>query len=118
MIVSGGENVYPLEVEQTLGAHPEVREAAVIGVDDHQFGQRLSAFVVLNPDGSVTADQLKAHVKEHLAGVQGAARGHAARRAAPQQHRQGHEARAQPTVVMMTLSHLWDRPAAASSLRW
>ncbi len=67
MIVSGGENVYPLEVEQTLGAHPDVREAAVIGVDDHQFGQRLSAFVVLNADGSVTVDQLKAHVKEHLA---------------------------------------------------
>ncbi len=67
MIVSGGENVYPLEVEQTLGAHPDVREAAVIGVDDHQFGQRLSAFVVLNPGASAAADALKAHVKEHLA---------------------------------------------------
>ncbi len=67
MIVSGGENVYPLEVEQTLGAHPEVREAAVIGVEDHQFGQRLSAFVVLNPDAAVSPDELKAYVKEHLA---------------------------------------------------
>ena len=67
MIVSGGENVYPLEVEQTLGAHPEVREAAVIGVEDHQFGQRLSAFVVLNPGASVTPSDLKAHVKAHLA---------------------------------------------------
>ena len=67
MIVSGGENVYPLEVEQTLGAHPDVREAAVIGVEDHQFGQRLSAFVVLNPGASATSDDLKAHVKQHLA---------------------------------------------------
>ncbi|MDQ4053741.1 MAG: AMP-binding protein [Actinomycetota bacterium] len=67
MIVSGGENVYPLEVEQTLGAHAEVREAAVIGVDDHQYGQRLSAFVVLNPGASVSPDDLKAHVKAHLA---------------------------------------------------
>jgi len=67
MIVSGGENVYPLEVEQTLGEHPDVREAAVIGVEDHQFGQRLSAFVVLNPGASASPEDLKAHVKEHLA---------------------------------------------------
>ena len=49
MIVSGGENVYPIEVEKTLAAHPEVAEAAVIGVDDEQYGQRLAAFVVLEP---------------------------------------------------------------------
>ena len=49
MIVSGGENVYPIEVEKTLAAHPEVAEAAVIGVDDEQYGQRLAAFVVLDP---------------------------------------------------------------------
>ena len=49
MIVSGGENVYPLEVEETLGAHPEVREAAVVGVDDEKFGQRLAAYVVSSP---------------------------------------------------------------------
>ena len=51
MIVSGGENVYPIEVEKTLAAHPEVAEAAVIGVDDEQYGQRLAAFVVLEPGG-------------------------------------------------------------------
>jgi fatty-acyl-CoA synthase len=68
MIVSGGENVYPLEVEETLNAHPAVLEAAVLGVDDTRYGQRLSAFVVLKPGESVTADDLKTHVKTHLAG--------------------------------------------------
>jgi fatty-acyl-CoA synthase len=50
MIVSGGENVYPLEVEETLNGHDDVVEAAVIGVDDEKFGQRLDAYVVLQPD--------------------------------------------------------------------
>ncbi|OBG34651.1 acyl-CoA ligase FadD12 [Mycobacterium sp. E3198] len=67
MIVSGGENVYPIEVEKTLAAHPEVAEAAVIGVDDEQYGQRLAAFVVLVPGGSATVDTLKQHVRENLA---------------------------------------------------
>jgi fatty-acyl-CoA synthase len=79
MIVSGGENVYPIEVEKTLASHPEVAEASVLGVDDDQFGQRLVAFVVLvrragaeRPGDEIhgaaaTQDQLKAHVKENLA---------------------------------------------------
>jgi acyl-CoA synthetase (AMP-forming)/AMP-acid ligase II len=67
MIVSGGENVYPIEVEKTLAAHPEVAEAAVIGVDDEQYGQRLAAFVVLAPGGSATVDTLKQHVRDNLA---------------------------------------------------
>ncbi len=65
MIVSGGENVYPIEVEKVLAGHPDVAEAAVLGVDDEQFGQRLAGFVVLaNP---VTPDELKAYVRENLA---------------------------------------------------
>ncbi|MGZ8745146.1 MAG: AMP-binding enzyme, partial [Nocardioides sp.] len=68
MIVSGGENVYPLEVEETLSAHPAVREAAVIGVDDEKFGQRLAAYVALEGDAEVGADDLRAHVKAQLAG--------------------------------------------------
>ena len=56
MIVSGGENVYPIEVEKTLAAHPAVAEASAIGVDDEQFGQRLAAFVVLQPGVSATPD--------------------------------------------------------------
>lgn len=67
MIVSGGENVYPLEVEEMLTAHEEVREAAVVGVDDEAFGQRLVAFVVPVPGATVTPDALKLHIKEHLA---------------------------------------------------
>lgn len=68
MIVSGGENVYPLEVEETLNGHGDVVEAAVIGVEDEKFGQRLDAYVVLRPGASATPDDLKQHVKQHLAG--------------------------------------------------
>jgi fatty-acyl-CoA synthase len=67
MIVSGGENVYPIEVETTLAAHPEVTEAAVLGVDDEQYGRRLAAFVVLVEGSSATPDDLKEHVRKNLA---------------------------------------------------
>jgi acyl-CoA synthetase (AMP-forming)/AMP-acid ligase II len=67
MIVSGGENVYPIEVEKALAAHSEVAEASVIGVDDEQYGQRLAAFVVLEPGASATPDDLKHHVRQNLA---------------------------------------------------
>jgi acyl-CoA synthetase (AMP-forming)/AMP-acid ligase II len=67
MIVSGGENVYPIEVEKTLAAHPEVAEAAVIGVGDEQYGQRLAAFVVLEPGAQATVETLKQHVRQNLA---------------------------------------------------
>ena len=65
MIVSGGENVYPEEVEDALARHDRVKEAAVIGVSDDEFGERLKAFVVA--DGEVSEDELKSHVKENLA---------------------------------------------------
>ncbi len=67
MIVSGGENVYPIEVEKTLITHRDVAEAAVLGVDDEQYGQRLAAFVVLTDGGSATPEDLKQHVRENLA---------------------------------------------------
>ncbi|MFI5511399.1 acyl-CoA ligase FadD12 [Mycobacterium sp. NPDC051804] len=67
MIVSGGENVYPIEVEKMLAAHDEVAEAAVLGVDDEQYGQRLIAFVVLEAGASASPDSLKQHVRENLA---------------------------------------------------
>jgi fatty-acyl-CoA synthase len=66
MIVSGGENVYPQEVEEALAGHDGVSEAAVIGVEDEEFGQRLKAFVVA--EGNVSEDELKSYVKENLAG--------------------------------------------------
>lgn len=68
MIVSGGENVYPLEVELTLAEHPDVDEAAVIGVDDDEFGQRLLGFVVPRADSRVSPEELQRHVKSQLAG--------------------------------------------------
>ncbi|WP_246342397.1 AMP-binding protein [Actinomadura verrucosospora] len=67
MIVSGGENVFPGEVENLLGEHPEVAEVTVKGVDDEKFGQRLAAYVVRKENSQVTEDDLKAHVKKHLA---------------------------------------------------
>ncbi|MBO2447406.1 AMP-binding protein [Actinomadura barringtoniae] len=65
MIVSGGENVYPGEVEELLSLHPAVREAAVIGVPDEEFGRRLRAFVVAS--GDLTEDEVKRHVSANLA---------------------------------------------------
>ena len=49
MIVSGGENVFPREVEELLGSHEAIEEAAALGVPDEDFGQRLRAFVALRP---------------------------------------------------------------------
>jgi acyl-CoA synthetase (AMP-forming)/AMP-acid ligase II len=67
MIVSGGENVFPREVEDLLADHDAVDEVAVIGVDDEQFGQRLKAFVVPARGAAVGEDELKDHVKANLA---------------------------------------------------
>ncbi|WP_208542963.1 AMP-binding protein [Nocardioides euryhalodurans] len=67
MIVSGGENVFPKEVEDCLVGHDAVAEAAALGVDDDDFGKRLRAFVVLREEGSVSEDDLKEHVKANLA---------------------------------------------------
>ena len=67
MIVSGGENVYPIEVEKTLDEYPDLVESAVVGHEDPEWGQVLWAFVVKKPDAAVTPDQLKAFLKERLA---------------------------------------------------
>ncbi|MDX1509858.1 MAG: AMP-binding protein [Nitriliruptorales bacterium] len=68
MIVSGGENVFPGEVEDLLAGRDDVIEAAVVGVDDEDFGQRLAAFVVpRNPEDPPDPDDLRAFVKQHLA---------------------------------------------------
>jgi acyl-CoA synthetase (AMP-forming)/AMP-acid ligase II len=67
MIVSGGENVFPREVEDLLHDHEAVDEVAVIGVEDEQFGQRLKAFVVLSDGKRVGEDELKEYVRRNLA---------------------------------------------------
>jgi fatty-acyl-CoA synthase len=66
MIVSGGENVFPREVEELLEQHPGIVEVAAIGVPDEKFGQGLRVFVVRR-DESLSADDLRLHVKENLA---------------------------------------------------
>ena len=67
MIVSGGENVFPAEVEDLLAGHAAVAEAAAIGVEDERFGQRLRAFVVVRPGQEVSEDEIKSYVRENLA---------------------------------------------------
>ncbi|MFD7844274.1 SDR family NAD(P)-dependent oxidoreductase [Nocardia sp. NPDC059764] len=68
MIVSGGENVFPQEVEAALLAHPAVADAGAVGVPDDDFGQRLVAAVVLEPGARVDARTLQRHIKMTLAG--------------------------------------------------
>jgi fatty-acyl-CoA synthase len=67
MIVSGGENVFPREVEDLLADLEGIAEVAVIGVEDDKFGQRLKAFVVLEEGASLSEADLGAHVKANLA---------------------------------------------------
>jgi fatty-acyl-CoA synthase len=67
MIVSGGENVFPAEIEELLAAHEAIAEAAAIGVPDERFGQRLRAFVVVREGASVTEDDVKDYVRANLA---------------------------------------------------
>jgi acyl-CoA synthetase (AMP-forming)/AMP-acid ligase II len=67
MIVSGGENVFPAEVEDLLGSYDGVQEVAVVGVDDDDYGKRLRAYVVLADGADVDEKTLKEHVKSNLA---------------------------------------------------
>ena len=67
MIVSGGENVFPAEVEDLISGHPEVVEATAIGVEDKEWGHRLRAFVVKKQDASLDEDTVKHYVRDHLA---------------------------------------------------
>jgi len=67
MIVSGGENVFPAEVEDLISGHPDVVEATAIGVEDREWGARLRAFVVKKQDATVDEETIKIYVREHLA---------------------------------------------------
>ncbi len=67
MIVSGGENVFPQEVENLLVERDDVSDAAVVGVDDAEFGKRLRAFIVLKPGAQQNAEQIRLYVKDNLA---------------------------------------------------
>jgi long-chain acyl-CoA synthetase len=67
MVIRGGENVYCVEIENVLAEHPEIVEAAVIGVPDRDLGERVKAVVVRTPGSLLTAAEVKMHVARHLA---------------------------------------------------
>jgi len=67
MVVSGGENVFPAEVEDLLHEHPAIAEVALAGVEDAEFGQRLAAYVVRRPGAALDAEQVRDHVRANLA---------------------------------------------------
>ena len=94
MILSGGENVYPQEVEDLLVGHPQLADAAVIGVEDPDFGQRLRAFAVARDDGSrSTEEQLDRLPARAARPLQAPARGRLPRRDPAQPDGQGAQAR-------------------------
>ena len=93
MIVSGGENVYPGQVEEVLRTHPDVADAVVMGVEDERFGQRLVAFVVPAPGQRPERGGGPALQPREPRSLQGPARGAPARRPAAQRARQGSAAR-------------------------
>jgi fatty-acyl-CoA synthase len=68
MVISGGENVYPAEIEDVLHAHPAVVEAAVVGVPDERWGEVCAAFVVLRDGTTTSPDALREHCRARLAG--------------------------------------------------
>ena len=67
LVIVGGMNVYPREVEEVLLSHPAVREAAVVGVPEERHGEVPRAFVALNPGASVTPEELVSHCEANLA---------------------------------------------------
>ena len=68
MIISGGENIYPAEIERVLAEHPSVGDCAVIGVPDEQWGEVPKAVVVAAPGQTLDTDALLAHCRANLAG--------------------------------------------------
>jgi acyl-CoA synthetase (AMP-forming)/AMP-acid ligase II len=68
MIISGGENIYPSEVEAVVGAHPKVQDVAVIGVPDDKWGESVQAVVVLCPRQTATESELLDWCRDRIAG--------------------------------------------------
>ena len=67
MIIRGGYNVYPREIEEVLYEHPDVTEAAVIGIPHEYYGEEVAAYVVVAPDSALTSEELQAFAKERVA---------------------------------------------------
>jgi O-succinylbenzoic acid--CoA ligase len=68
LIITGGENVYPAEVEAVLRAHPAIADACVVGVPDTEWGQIVAAALIVQPEAKITTDEIGAHCRAHLAG--------------------------------------------------
>ena len=68
MIITGGENVYPREVEESLYSYPDVQECAVVGLPDKEWGERVTAFIMPHKGQQPDSAVLKSFLKEHLAG--------------------------------------------------
>jgi long-chain acyl-CoA synthetase len=68
MIITGGENVYPREIEEVLYTHPDVRECAVVGLPDPEYGERVTAFIVAQGERAPDPSALKSFLKSRLAG--------------------------------------------------
>ena len=66
--MTGGENVYSVEVENAIATHPAVAQVAVIGIPDDRWGEAVHAIVVLKPEVAASEDDLKAHARERIAG--------------------------------------------------
>jgi acyl-CoA synthetase (AMP-forming)/AMP-acid ligase II len=69
LIKTGGENVYPMEVEQVITSHPAAREACVISVPDERWGETIKAVVVAEPGGSLNGEEVRAWCRERLPGL-------------------------------------------------
>ncbi len=99
MIISGGFNIYPSDLEAVLFQHPAVRDGAVVGVPSKEWGETPVAFVVLRPNATATADEIKQWTNERLGKTQRSVRGPSGVRAASERHRQSIEARAARSVL-------------------
>jgi O-succinylbenzoic acid--CoA ligase len=68
LIISGGENIYPAELEQIMKLHPAIQDVCVVGIEDNEWGQRVSAAIVLRDGASLTTDEITAFCRQSLAG--------------------------------------------------
>jgi fatty-acyl-CoA synthase len=67
MIIRGGENIYPREIEEFLYAHPKIRDVQVIGVPDERYGEEVMAWVILHPGQDASPEELRAHCQGQIA---------------------------------------------------
>ena len=67
MIIRGGENIYPKEIEEFIYTHEKVKDVQVIGVPDEQYGEEIMACIILKEGETMTADEMKQYIRDHMA---------------------------------------------------